>query len=396
MLLLKKIFKITVIIFLLYYFQLQSAFACQYNLRETGFVDLGTEPYFIYLYVNQNTPENIISIFKRIAPDLFEDSNVRAEIVNVDFDKNHAVLKYLNEWQIKSLPTALLVSPDGQLKILPIKFLDKSFEQSLKTIIREIIFSPLRKQILTEVINTFGVVLLVEGENENENERAKNAVEKAIKNICLKMELMPKPIKNSPVLITLRPQLFSSERILLWSLGLNSEEIEQPVAAVIYGRARWIGPLFIGEKIISENLSSILLTIGMDCECGLDKSWMQGTMLPVRWDKNLQSRVAKSLGFDPENPMVKMEINRILRMGSSHPGVPMNIINGYLKPDSSKQNIGEFPSKDNILESSKNVNSTVQSENSILGKSLLIIVGLSIFILVGGVIIYFRATQRSV
>ncbi len=36
-------------------------------------------------------------------------------------------------------------------------------------------------------------------------------------------------------------------------------------------------------------------------------------MLPVRWDEKIQAQAAKALGFDPENPMVKMEISQIIR-----------------------------------------------------------------------------------
>ncbi|MEN6425163.1 MAG: hypothetical protein ABFE13_07360, partial [Phycisphaerales bacterium] len=43
--------------------------------------------------------------------------------------------------------------------------------------------------------------------------------------------------------------------------------------------------------------------------------WLQGTMLPARWDESLQQKVAASLGFDPESPMVKMEMVSIVRRG---------------------------------------------------------------------------------
>ncbi len=47
-------------------------------------------------------------------------------------------------------------------------------------------------------------------------------------------------------------------------------------------------------------------------------------MLPIRWDQKTQAEVFQSLEFDPENPMVKMEISRILKKGyASYPGVPL-------------------------------------------------------------------------
>jgi hypothetical protein len=48
-------------------------------------------------------------------------------------------------------------------------------------------------------------------------------------------------------------------------------------------------------------------------------------MLPGRWDEPLQETVAQNLGFDPENPMIKMEMVSIIRRGMggfAYPGVP--------------------------------------------------------------------------
>ena len=36
-------------------------------------------------------------------------------------------------------------------------------------------------------------------------------------------------------------------------------------------------------------------------------------MLPGVWDMKTQAKVAKNLGFDPENPIVKSEVSRIIR-----------------------------------------------------------------------------------
>jgi len=383
---LAKQLKIILIIFLLSVFLINSLFACKYNVRESGFVDLGIEPYFIYLYVNQNVPENIIINFQQITANFIDDSNVNAKIINADLEKNNFAIKYLDEWNIQSFPSAILVSPDDQSIILPVDFREQFFERSLENNVKDVLFSPVREHILKDVINTYGIVLLIEGENGQKNYQAKEAVNRAIQNIKKKMVFLPKPIKHPPELVSVPYQLLKNEKILLWSLGIDPEKIEEPIVAVIYGRARWIGPLFIGEKIITDNLSAILITIGLDCECGLDKSWMQGTMLPIKWDKKVQSRVARNLGFDPENPMIKMEINRILRMGSSHPGVPMNIINEYLNPDSSKQ-------KNSI--NSQSANSTDQVEHSILVLSLYLIFGLSILTVAFGLFIFVMKKKRN-
>ena len=232
-----------------------------------------------------------------------------------------------------------------------------------------------------------------------DNYRAKEAANRAIQNIQKKMVFLPKPIKHPPKLVSVPNQLIKNERILLWSLGIDSE---QPVAAVIYGRARWIGPLFQGDKITSENLSAILLIIGLDCECGLDKSWMQGTMLPVKWDKKVQSRVAKSLGFDPENPMIKMEINRILRMGQSYPGVPIRMISEKLKSDFINKNNNNSILKKMITSQSSSEepnlkNASEKQSGEIFFREIFYLISiLFVLILIVGVIVYFRAAGKKI
>ena len=129
------------------------------------------------------------------------------------------------------------------------------------------------------------------------------------------MDLLPKPIARPPEIVTLDQQSLDRERVLLWSLGLKPQDINEPCAAVLYGRGRWIGPLFKGGRLTADPLTEMLLVIGSDCECGLDHRFLQGTMLPVRWDEGLREKMVKSLGFDPEDPMVKMEMVSIVRRG---------------------------------------------------------------------------------
>ena len=304
-------------------FQIQPLFACRYNIRETGFVDLGSDPYYFYGYVKMNTPEEITLNFNQILNSSFSDCNINTEMINVDKQKDHEALKYLSLWKIQSFPAAVLVSPEGQSLVIEIKKDSESFDKSLKSAINKVIFSRVREAIINDVIKSYCVILLIEGGNAQENENCRKAASSAIEIIKLRMKMMVKSIEYPPVLITLKPDSFSDEKILLWSLGLN-ESVAKPHAAVLYGKARWIGPLMKAGEIEETNLVKILYVIGLDCECGLDVSWVAGTLLPVKWDQNRQAQVAGLLEFDPENPLVKLEVNRILKMASSsYPGVPV-------------------------------------------------------------------------
>jgi len=291
------------------------AFACRYNVREIGFVDLDTEPYYLYGYVTADTPEDTIGTLKQISYAALMDSNIKFEIINADRQKDHPAMKFLDTSGIKSFPVAVLVSPEGQSLLVPVTEPDRPFKQALWSALESILSSPNREEILQQVTRTYGVVLVIEGLDAQENKRVREAASAAIERIRTQIPMMPKRIANPPVQVVIGSNSLSAEKVLLWGLGLDADKISRPYAAVLYGRARRVGPLLTGREITETKLANILAVVGADCECGLDRRWVLGTMLPVRWDEKIQARVAKALGFDPENPMVKMEISQILRRG---------------------------------------------------------------------------------
>ena len=304
------------------------AHACRYNVRDVGFVDLETEPYHLYGFVHPDLPAETVAQFKELTAAALRDSNVLVELVTADEQKPHPALKYWPAHASRSLPTAVLVSPDGQSLPLTISQPGEPFPQTLSSAMQAVVSSPQREEILRAVSQTFASVLLIEGESAPENSRARQVIAEAIDQIRAQMKWMPKTIARPPVLLVLDAASLEREEILLWSLRQNTAKMSQPRAAVLYGKARWIGPVMKGAEITARNLTGVLSIIGADCECGLDISWTQGTRLPVRWDPKLHAQVAKSLEFDPENPMVKIEASRILgRRGSAAGGTAASV--GY-------------------------------------------------------------------
>ena len=331
-------FRLVVLACLLGCLQSEPVIACRYTVHEVGFVDLRIEPYYLFGYICDETNGDIASAFKQISHAALVNSNIKFEIINTDQQKDHPAMKLLDLQQAKSLPAAVLVSPDGQSFPVPLTESDRPFEETLRSAFEGILSSPKREEILKQVIETYGVVLLIEGPDDQENKKAKEAASGAIEQISMQMDMLPKPISHPPVLVVMDQKSLSNEEILLWSLGLDGEEIREPHAAVLYGRARWIGPLFKGEEIDESYLANVLFVIGADCECGLDHRWLQGTMLPTRWTDKIQAKVAENLGFDPENPMIKMEMSMIIRRGSySYPGVPLGYQEIVIEPNSTME-----------------------------------------------------------
>jgi hypothetical protein len=295
-----------------------AAWACRYNVLEVGFIDLEIEPYRLFGYVtSEMAPETVSTLRDEIETALVE-TNVQFELVNTERDGDHVALAYLAQHGIEESPAAVLVSPDGQS--LPIALSDPSVSPG--QVIDAILASAARAEVVKKVAECYGVILVIEGPDETANALARDAAQAAVDQVTAQMEFMPKPIAKGPQVVTLDHESVADEKVLLWSLGAEPADITEPHAAIFYGRGRWIGPLFRGEQITKENLERVLFVIGADCECGLDHRWLQGTMLPARWDAGLQATVAKTLGFDPESPMVKMEMLSIVRRGMGGAGVP--------------------------------------------------------------------------
>lgn len=285
---------------------------CIYNVRDVGFVEIVFNPYRLYYIVQDNTPEELITLFKQIAYPIFMDSNFKVEIINVDRDSGHPALEYSHFWEIRSFPAAILVSPTGRSMILPISVSENTYGGAVRNSLENVVSSSIREEILDHIVKAYSIILLIEGNNAAENKRVDKIVRASVQKIDRIMSQLPKRIEEPPQIIVIPRELTSKERILLWSLDLDENQLNEPCLAVIYGRARRIGPLLKGGQITERTLFNILSLIGLSCECGLDKKWMMGPRLPIMWGERIQQDVANILGFDAESPMVKMEMSNII------------------------------------------------------------------------------------
>jgi len=292
------------------------ALACRYNVRETGFVDLGIESYRLLCFVGPETATEETSQLESMAAEILAGSSISFELISVDQDTDHPAMEYWHPAEGQGRPSAALVSPTGHsLWLGPLWDGEFSSDQLRENLV-EVVSSPVRSRIAEELASAFGVVLLIEGVNEAENSRARTALLQAMETVEAELEYFPKPINQGPTLITLTREESISERLLLWSLHLEANDLEQPVVAILYGRGRWIGPTMIGAEITLDLVSRILFVIGADCECGLSPKLIRGTGIPIQWNRRLQALVSQDLGFDPDNPLVRMEVSKILKVNT--------------------------------------------------------------------------------
>ena len=155
----------------------------------------------------------------------------------------------------------------------------------------------------------------MDGTDAAQTKRAHTAAVEAIAAITKLMPEMPKPVEHPPVVVRLPVDRMAEETILLWSLGLDTSPTPEPQAVVVMGRGRRVGESMRGGLITRTALQEAMAVVGQDCECGLDRVWMQGERFPLAWGRAEKQAAFAELGFDPDNPKVKAEISRIIARG---------------------------------------------------------------------------------
>jgi hypothetical protein len=273
-----------------------SASACRYSIRDTGFVDLATESYQLEL-AHPPAFAATAKLYTQAAAGLFLESNVSF----VTKDSASPFLRLANGTG-RSLDLAA-----GQP--LP------RDAAAIARVLESVVASPRREDIHREALRAYAVIVLVEGTDATDNERVRAAIRNATTGIAKLMPSMPKPVDVPPQLVTIPVTEQGAESVLIWGLGFEPRLSPEARVALVYGRGRRLGSPLEGALITRTALQERLAMIGQDCECDLDRAWLKGPVLPGRWDRELQQLAAKTLGFDPENPMVRTEVSRIVLRG---------------------------------------------------------------------------------
>jgi hypothetical protein len=292
--------------------------ACRFNVRDVGFVDLGSEKYRLLIFVPDTTPAAEVELLKSIAYATYLESNVKAEVLTGSAAAKGETAPFLPANLKKA--QAVLISADGK-RSLPVSLAvdGKPLTVSAWDGLESVFDSTRRNAIVSKVYEHYGVILIVEGKNADENLRIRKMADTVVASITSKMDKLEKEIREPPVVEVISAKEFASEKAFMWSLGITAIA-ETPQVAVLYGRGRIIGPVLRDARLDERALTAIVNTIGLNCECGLDRKWMQGTMIPQKWDEDVQKQFARQLGFDPESPAIRVEMSQILSKGGKGKG----------------------------------------------------------------------------
>ncbi len=292
-----------------------NAAACQYTVRHVAFVDLGDSPYRLYFFTKGDAAASFGEAVNKVQ-DRLAESNVEAELVNLDANAEHSAAPFLQTAGATEFPAAVLLSPDGRALLLA-EGAEKLTAANVPNLIDDVTRSKIRDEIFSRVLDVHSVMIVIEGEDAELNERITQMTRDFIPKVRDHMPLMPKPAKEPPHMIVLTREQAKAERVLLWSVGADLQDTSIAQVALLFGRGRRLGPVlrFPGDDV--DKFEYSLAVVGQDCECGLDRSWMQGDMIPHIWNEESEKVALAKLGFDPGSPEVKTEIAQLLSRGPS-------------------------------------------------------------------------------
>jgi hypothetical protein len=300
------------------------AFACRFNVREIGFVDAGQPKFRLAVFVHGDEQKEWLPVFQQSAGRILGPSNLTWDIVDEVQSPGSPDLRHRAQLGPR-LPGGMVIAP-GREDGWPI-FLHFPAPE-LDNRLTDLVASPVRAQILSAAIETYGAVLLLRSQDESANTAARSLAGDAIKSTEATLADLPKRIALGPRLIECDPSL-PGEQILAWSLGVNGRDLTQPVLAVIYGRGRLAGPALRGETLTIQKLRDQLALIGADCECIMDHAWMTAGALPLAVNPADEFRITDTLGFDPASASVRAEVLQILQNQSAIAADPARRGGGY-------------------------------------------------------------------
>ncbi len=287
--------------------------ACRYTVRELGFCDLAAPPYRLYICHRLELSPAQIEKLSRLVDSACSGSNLEVQWVGPDAEPP-SLLHYRPAGHA-GLPWAALTSPESARPALVFASRDDDLHSFASRTIQTVLRSPVRETLLRHTPATHAAVLFFSGHNGQQNENALARIQAALQQVEPVLPLMPKPASRPPFIITIPIAEQNQEAVLKWSLGLDADE--NPQAVILYGRGRRMGPILRGNSLTTEALYNLLLYVGADCECEMDRSYLHGYLIPLPWPQAVRDRISKTLGFDPDNPIVKMDMLHIARIYSN-------------------------------------------------------------------------------
>ena len=167
------------------------ALACRFNVRDVGFVDLGSEKYRLLIFVHDDTSAAEVESLESIAYATYLESNVIAKVLTASAATKGEAAKFLPANFKKA--QAVLISDDGK-RSLPVSLAveGKPLSVSAWDGLESVFDSARRNAIVSKVYEHYGVILIVEGKNADENARIRKMADTVVASITSKMDKLEK------------------------------------------------------------------------------------------------------------------------------------------------------------------------------------------------------------
>jgi hypothetical protein len=194
--------------------------------------------------------------------------------------------------------------------------LGESLPENSGDLLNKALHSPVRDVMIAEALQTFAFIVVVDSLDAKRNDEIQRLTISAQEHLQKLAPQLPRPIEQPVQVLRIPLERREAERVLMWSLELENLPAEQAALAVFYGRAKLIAAPLSGADITGRALLSQLALIGQSCECDTDRDWAAEASMPHDWSEKNRSAALSALGFQPDSPMVKSEVVRILARGS--------------------------------------------------------------------------------
>ncbi len=282
---------------------------CRYTVRDIGFVDLHGPAYTIE--VAPRRPDRVSSSELDLLKKVAEHSNVRLSSSPGKGEQGKGE-------QGKG-GRAYVLKADHRDGALLLEITEPSDGSSTDAnpsngadVIRRALQSPVQSILMEQSLATFAFLVVVESSDASRNQSIDAITSAAQEQLQKLAPQLPRPIEHPVQVLRIAADKRDTEKVLLWAMKLDDLALDQGAIAVFYGRAKSIGPPLRGASLTQRSLLSQLALIGQSCECDTDRDWAAEPSLPHAWTPVQQKAALEALGFQPDSPMVKSEVTRIL------------------------------------------------------------------------------------
>ncbi|MEN6304381.1 MAG: hypothetical protein ABFD96_16730 [Armatimonadia bacterium] len=288
------------------------ASACPYSIRDAGFIVTDPVPYRFGVVVC-NASEAALAAqreqLRKAAALALDHADVEAVMVDGRNKDDTLVQKAEALGAEGHEAQYVLLSPRGEAMALkaPVRL---SGEKAYTALLREVVESPLRDRIMSQIVTEWAVILVVDGADTAENRKVVDAATAAARQMVGFKPEMGHTIKSVPPVLRTKWD-DDREQVLRWSLGLDDGSHRQARVAVLFGRGRRVGPVLTATQATTPRLLETLRLMGKNCTCTADPTSLIGPALPLNWGQDRQQQVREVLGFDPNSPAVATTLSGV-------------------------------------------------------------------------------------